>query len=92
MSDTLEAAMVILFGLSWPTSIYKSYQARTAKGKSLIFLILIFMGYFLGIVSKIVSGRLNYVTFFYILNVIMIVAELLLYKRNCRLDTEKSNG
>ena len=35
MSHMFEAMMVISFGISWPTSILKSYTSRTAKGKSI---------------------------------------------------------
>ena len=34
MAQLFEAAMVVSFGISWPTSIQKSYTSRTAKGKS----------------------------------------------------------
>ena len=39
MSEFLEALMVIAFGISWPMNIVKSVRARTAKGKSFLFLI-----------------------------------------------------
>lgn len=41
MAEFLEACMVVLFGLSWPLNIMKSLKARTAKGKSLPFLLLV---------------------------------------------------
>ncbi len=55
MSEFLEALMVISFGVSWPLSIRKSWVSRTAKGKSLIFMVLIFFGYISGIFSKIAA-------------------------------------
>ena len=45
MSELLEICMVVCFGLSWPMSVLKSYRARTAKGKSLFFLVMICIGY-----------------------------------------------
>ena len=42
MSELLEIFMVVSFGASWPLNVIKSYKARTTKGKSLWFLILIF--------------------------------------------------
>ena len=42
MAELLETFMVLAFGVSWPISIYKSYTSKTAKGKSLAFLLLIY--------------------------------------------------
>ena len=86
MAEILEAAMVISFGISWPTSIIKSYRARTAKGKSLLFLCFIFFGYVCGIAAKILSGSITYVFAFYVLNLLMVGADIALYFRNKRLD------
>ena len=55
MSELLEIFMVVSFGLSWPLNVIKSYKARTTKGKSLPFLILIFFGYICGIASKLLA-------------------------------------
>ena len=52
MSEILEIIMILSFGASWPLNVIKSYKARTAKGKSLAFLCLIFFGYIAGIASK----------------------------------------
>ncbi len=86
MSQLFEAIMVITFGISWPTSIYKSYTARTAKGKSLFFLCFILIGYICGMISKIAAGSLTYVFVFYVINFIMVFVDLLLYFRNRKLD------
>ncbi len=86
MSQLFEAAMVICFGLSWPTSIIKSYTSRTAKGKSIIFLCFVLVGYLFGIASKFLSGKLSYVVVFYIINLIMVSLDLCLYFRNRKLD------
>ena len=94
MTDFLEVLMIICFGLSWPVSIYKSYTSRTAKGKSLLFEIFIWIGYVFGIIRKCIemsSGRtfgwLFYLCFiFYILNIAEITIDILLYFRNVKLD------
>ncbi len=79
--------MVVSFGASWPFNVLKSYKARTAKGKSLVFLILIFTGYIWGILSKLVANQFKwYVMFFYILNMLMVGIDLILYFRNKKLD------
>ncbi|MCQ2418351.1 MAG: hypothetical protein MJ085_01075 [Clostridia bacterium] len=87
MGEILEIAMVVLFGASWPANVIKSYKSRTAKGKSLLFLILILVGYLCGITAKCFYTEAKwYVVFFYILNTVMVTADLVLYFRNRRLD------
>ncbi len=93
MADILEVIMIVSFGVSWPFNVVKSYKARTAKGKSLLFLCLIFFGYIAGIVSKILNESYMasisekwYVFFFYVLNLIMVGADLILYFRNKKID------
>lgn len=89
MSQFLEAVMVVLFGISWPLNIMKSLKSRTAKGKSLPFLIFIWVGYIAGIASKLVSGNITYVFVFYVLNLVMVSIDFCLYFRNVRLDKER---
>lgn len=82
----LEVLMVVSFGASWPMSILKSYRSRTAKGKSLFFLCLILFGYICGVCSKLLSQTITYVTFFYVLNLVLVSIDLILYFRNRNLD------
>lgn len=89
MSEILETLMLICFGLSWPISVIKAYNARTAKGKSIVFVIAIIAGYICGIGSKIMEGNINYVFALYILNLVMVSADLFLYFRNRALDRER---
>ena len=93
MAEILEIIMILSFGASWPLNVIKSYKARTAKGKSLGFLLLIFGGYIAGIASKFVNeaymqsiSQKWYVLFFYFLNLTMVGLDLILYFRNKRLD------
>ena len=88
MAEILEIVMIVSFGASWPLNVIKSYKARTTKGKSLAFLLLIFFGYIAGIISKLVneSGYKWYVLFFYVLNLVMVGTDLVLYARNYKLD------
>ena len=88
--ELMEICMIVAFGCSWPMNVIKSYKVRTAKGKSLSFLILILFGYICGITGKLVSPSFKwYVLFFYILNFVMIFMDLLLYFRNRRLDKQR---
>lgn len=95
MSEFLEILMIVSFGASWPLNVIKSYKARTTKGKSLAFLLLIFFGYIAGIASKFLNPAYMsqiaekwYVLFFYVLNFIMVGADLIMYARNLKLDKE----
>ena len=86
MPQLLETIMLICFGLSWPVSVLRSWRARTAKGKSLFFLCAIEAGYIVGIAAKFLSGNVSYVVAFYVLNLIMVAADIAVYFRNRRLD------
>ncbi len=86
MTEILEAMMVICFGISWPISIYKSIKSKSSKGKSLIFLLLILIGYICGIASKISGNKITYVLYFYILNFIMVSIDIVLYLRNAYIE------
>lgn len=97
MAEIAEVIMILCFGASWPFNVIKSYKARTAKGKSPVFLCLIIIGYIAGITSKFLNeaymSAVNekwYVLFFYFLNLFMVSVDLMLYFRNRMLD--KRNG
>ena len=86
MAQSLETVMLICFGLSWPVSLLRSWRARTARGKSLLFLCGIALGYAAGIAAKIAGGQITYVLAFYALNLAMVCADIALYFRNRNLD------
>ncbi len=97
MSELLEITMIVSFGASWPLNVIKSYKARTTKGKSLGFLCLIFFGYIAGIASKLLNDGYManfadkwYVLFFYVLNLIMVGMDLILYAKNHKIDKKTS--
>jgi hypothetical protein len=76
-----EIAMLVCFGAAWPVSIYKSLTTRAVAGKSLPFLIIVFVGYIAGILHKIVF-RYDLVIFLYILNALMVAFDIVLYLLN----------
>ena len=88
MAYILETIMLICFGFSWPINLMKAYRARTAKGTSLTFLLLIELVYIAGIMSKIISGNINYVLAVYLLNFLLVALNLAVYARNVRLDKQ----
>ena len=75
-----EVLMLICFGLSWPISIYKSWHTRKVSGKSPVFMTVVIIGYASGMAHKILYSR-DWVIYLYLLNMIMVSLDLLLYFR-----------
>ena len=77
--------MLICFGASWPVSIWKTFKVKNPVGKSVGFLWLIIIGYVAGIINK-VLGKTDWVLALYILNTVMVSADLFLviYYRKLR--------
>lgn len=86
-----EVIMLICFGAAWPLSIYKSYTSRSVAGKSALFLVVILIGYIAGILHKIFN-HYDAVIYLYILNFLMVLADLLLYIHNSRLAARPCPG
>jgi uncharacterized membrane protein YbjE (DUF340 family) len=85
-----EVIMLFCFGSAWPTSIYKSYVSRTAKGKSIIFLVIVFIGYIAGILHKLFYN-LDWVVSLYVLNSLMVFVDISLSLWNKELDNKRSS-
>ena len=79
MKDIFELVMLVCFGLSWPISVWKSIQSRSTKGKSVVFIIAIIIGYVSGIAGKIVSNQVNYVLIAYCFNLVVVSIDLCMY-------------
>ena len=86
MGSILETVMLVCFGFSWPLNVIKAYKARTAKGTSLPFILLIIAGYIAGISAKIITGQINYVLIAYIVNLAIVSLNILIYFRNYSID------
>lgn len=86
MGSIFESIMLICFGLSWPLNVIKAYKARTAKGTSLIFILLIIIGYIAGITAKVITNQVNYVLIVYLLNLLIVSINVIVYFRNVSLD------
>ena len=76
-----EVLMLICFGAAWPFSIYKSFRSRQNSGKSILFLLVILVGYISGIIHKLLYSN-DFVIILYILNGCMVSIDILLYLRN----------
>lgn len=86
MSSIFESIMLICFGLSWPINLRKAYKAKTTKGTSLLFILLIIFGYIAGITAKLISCQTNYVLVVYLLNLAVVLLNLVVYFRNKAFD------
>ena len=90
MGAILETVMLVCFGFSWPLNVIKAYRAKTAKGTSLPFILLIITGYITGISAKLISGQINYVLIAYLLNLAIVSLNVVVYFRNASLDKKRS--
>ena len=104
-ASVMEALMVICFGLSWPLNIRKAWKARSTKGMSLPFYVLIWLGYIFAVIGQCISiyyytkvaGTAAswtevvkwYVMFFYCVNLVMLTVGILVYFRNRRLESRQ---
>lgn len=84
IAKILEATMLIMFGISWPFNLVKSIRSKSTKGKSLLFLILIDVGYIAGISSKFFSTSFVWKTDWwvfaiYVINFLFVSADLIMY-------------
>lgn len=79
-----EAGMLICFGASWPFAVMKTYKTKNVKGKSLLFLTLIILGYVFGIINKILNS-VDIVLWLYVINLLLVGTDFvfcLLYRNN----------
>lgn len=81
----LEALMLLCFGAAWPFSIVRSWKSRSTQGKSLFFLLVLILGYLAGIANKLLY-HFDAVLFLYLLNILMVSADAVLWLRNRRYE------
>ncbi|MDD2534636.1 MAG: hypothetical protein PHC86_08050 [Eubacteriales bacterium] len=78
-----EIIMLSCFGFSWPIAALKSYRTGKSGGKSILFMVAIWIGYIAGIVHKLVYSR-DFVIILYVFNLLMVSLDLILTLRNQR--------
>ena len=91
MDNVLEVLMMVIFGCSWPVNLHKAWVAKTAKGTSVFFYILVVIGYLCGLGSKYIKYQNGnpaplYVTIIYLINTIMVTLAIFVWVRNSILD------
>ena len=81
-----EILMLLCFAAAWPFSIYRLWTSKSTGGKSVKFSYIVMVGYIFGIINKIVTGNINYVMFFYLLDLGLVLFDTILYYRNLRYE------
>ena len=94
--NIFESMMLLCFGFAWPVSIYKSAVSKRTAGKSLLFLVVLQIGYVAGILFKLTEfwgnikinpdAAMSVNLYLYCLNFIMITIDECLYLRNRRIE------
>lgn len=85
-----EIGMLACFGAAWPMNIIKSWRSRTAAGRSITFQWAIIVGYLCGITHKILYSN-DIVLYLYIINLVMVSIDTVLYYRNRQLDLKRQS-
>ena len=75
-----EIGMLLCFGAAWPFSILKTLRMKDVRGKSLVFLLIVLLGYLFGILHK-VFYNYDKVVYLYAFNGMMVAADIVLYMR-----------
>lgn len=84
--------MLICFGMAWPASIYKSITSGSTKGKSVVFLTVILVGYGAGMAKCLIEPVMNWPVFvIYVINTLMVSADTALYFRNKRREAKEES-
>ena len=79
--------MLLCFATAWPFSIWKLYKTKSTKGKSIVFSLIVMLGYIFGITNKYLMDDINYVLFFYFFDLALVMFDSLLYVRNRLYET-----
>lgn len=95
IAPIFEVIMLVCFGFSWPLNVIKAYKAKTTKGTSLWFVLLIITGYVSGIIAKFIAGKYHtpmeiFVLCVYFLNLIIVSLNIVVYVRNLKLDKARA--
>jgi len=81
--SVFEAVMLLCFGAAWPFSIYRSYKSGSNAGKSPVFMFIVLAGYISGIIHKVLHNP-DIVLYLYVTNCLLVVTDLIIYRRNAQ--------
>lgn len=86
-----EIGMLVCFAASWPAAILKTYRSKNPGGKSIMFAVLIIIGYLCGAMHKVLY-KPDLVFWLYLFNTILVGTDLvlvLIYRRRQKLAEGK---
>ena len=78
-----EFGMLACFGICWPVSVYTSVKTKRTEGKSLLFMVIVFVGYISGVIHK-VYYNFDFVIILYISNLLLVLVDIVLYLKYSR--------
>ena len=78
-----EFGMLACFGICWPVSVYTSVKTKRTEGKSLLFMLIVFVGYISGVIHK-VYYNFDFVIVLYISNLLLVLVDIVLYLKYSR--------
>ena len=78
-----EFGMLACFGICWPVSVYASVKTKKTEGKSLLFMVLVLLGYVSGTTHKILYN-FDFVIILYISNLLLVLVDIVLYLKYSR--------
>lgn len=85
LAQIFETIMLLCFLFAWPFSIIKMLRTKQSQGKSILFLLVIIIGYIMGILFRLFDeGEVEKTIFLYAINGIVVSYDLYLtikYKR-----------
>ena len=84
-----EVGMMLCFAAAWPFNIARAWRARTAIGSSPWFMVVIEVGYILGMNNNVVNDDVNYVFAFCVLDFILVLIGLAIFVRNTAIDRSR---
>ena len=89
--SVFEGVMLLCFGAAWPASIRRSWVSRSTRGKSVVFLWIIWTGYLAGILHKLLYSH-DPIIALYMINSILVAVDIVLYYRNRRIEQLQSQS
>ena len=75
-----EILMLVCFAFSWPISIAKTLKTKKVSGKSPVFMVIIIIGYIMGVIHKCLYKH-DFVIYLYAFNAVLVSFDLYLYMK-----------
>ena len=86
-----EIGMLVCFAASWPAAILKTFRSKNPGGKSIMFAVLVIIGYLCGATHKLLY-KPDLVFWLYLFNTLLVGTDLvlvLIYRRRQKLAEGK---